>query len=319
MNILMYKLAGRGLARKWAARSGFISTIFVVTNCAISAHGQPQNAQANAKPPLLDIDLKARCFEITVGSMSQEGIGALVHDFTSVVLTTNCATNGTDFNTVAAVLNDQQYRAVLKALPDRGWTESLTFPEVTTECGRPVEIFGTTNPLIAVPLSAGQSATRPVNLIRTPPTYMLHVTPDGGADGYSFNLSMLLRVTNVVGFIDPGQFVPQASIPTGGTITSVLPLPHFRIREWSAGATAWDGQTIVMGLVFETRIPIMTSADGGAAGTTRTLMLLFVTPTSVNADGIRYHSMEEMNSLKFANPPPPFSTDGVSTLEKGAQ
>src|SRR5579863_9824595 len=41
-----------------------------------------------------------------------------------------------------------------------------------------------------------------------------------------------------------GQFVPQASVPNGGTITAVLPLPHFRATTDQAATSVEDGKVL---------------------------------------------------------------------------
>ena len=43
-------------------------------------------------------------------------------------------------------------------------------------------------------------------------------------------MTVLPSTTEFVGYDDPGQFVIQAQVGAGVPLTSVLPLPHFRVR-----------------------------------------------------------------------------------------
>ncbi len=316
MNIWVLKLAGRVMIRQRTVRFVAMLAIIFAINCAISSRCQPQNAPANAKPSASEINLKAKCFEITVDSRSEEGLGAVLSNFTDVVLVTNHAPNYAERDTITAILNDQQYRSVLQTLPKRDWVEALTFPEVTTERGRRVEMLGTENSPVATPSRAGTPPAGASATTNMPSGQASDVTPEIGPDGYSIHLVLRPSITDFVGYDNPGQFVPQASIPTGGTITAVLPLPHFRSREWAAGATAWDGQTVVVSQVLASYGPVVTPGDDNWKVK---LMLVFVTPTIVNPDGTRQHSLVEMNAPRFANPPPPFSTNASRLPEKGPQ
>ena len=46
----------------------------------------------------------------------------------------------------------------------------------------------------------------------------------------------------MVGYDNPGQFVPQASVPSGGTITAVLPLPNSRLAQEDKDTSFEGGQ-----------------------------------------------------------------------------
>ena len=71
--------------------------------------------------------------------------------------------------------------------------------------------------------------------------------PYVSADGYTIQMTVIPTVVEFVGYDDPGQFVVQAQIGNGVPLTSVLPLPHFRVRQVTTSAIVWDGQTVVLG------------------------------------------------------------------------
>jgi general secretion pathway protein D len=136
-------------------------------------------------------------------------------------------------------------------------------------------------------------------------------------------MTLIPSVTEFIGYDDPGSFVPVASVPSGGTITSVLPLPHFRLRQVVTSVTVWDAQTVVIGgLMTDTiantkdEVPILGDVPlvgrlfrSEASQKAKKNLMIFVTPTIINPDGTRYHSDDEMpfvqNSVisqKTANP-----------------
>src|SRR5262249_21921515 len=75
----------------------------------------------------------------------------------------------------------------------------------------------------------------------------LDVIPYVSADEFSVQMTLIPSVTEFIVYDNPGQFVPQAALPTGQTLTSVLPLPHFRVRQVTTSVTVWDSQTLVLG------------------------------------------------------------------------
>jgi general secretion pathway protein D len=121
-------------------------------------------------------------------------------------------------------------------------------------------------------------------------------------------MTLIPTMIDFLGYDDPGAFVTQAQITGGGTVTAVLPLPRFRLRQVVTSAIVWDGQTIVLGgLVSEDltklkdKLPILGDLpfvgrffrSESTASSKRNLMI-FVTPTIIDPAGNRMHSEDEM-------------------------
>jgi general secretion pathway protein D len=118
-----------------------------------------------------------------------------------------------------------------------------------------------------------------------------------------------------VQYDDPGQFVPSAEVSgqTGvASLTAVLPLPHFRMRQVTTTVLVWDAQTVVMGgLLTDTvtklkdKVPMLGDLplvgrlfQSQSSSTTKKNLMIFVTPTIINPDGTRYHSDDELPYLQ---------------------
>lgn len=123
---------------------------------------------------------------------------------------------------------------------------------------------------------------------------MLDVLPTLSADGYTISMTVLPTVTEFMGYDKPKAF-------TNGIVP---PLPIFRVRQVTASAVVWDGQTLVLGN-FSDRLVSM-KPDGSDVTKDHSddkgkQLLVFVTPTMMDPAGNRVHSDEEM----------PFAQDGV--------
>jgi Flp pilus assembly secretin CpaC/tetratricopeptide (TPR) repeat protein len=248
--------------------------------------------------------------------------------------------NAPSLLTLTGILTDPQFRLTINALEQRDGVEVLTSPEVTTESGRQAQIqaidiqqivtgtanntggaannqFTATAPGVNAPIvSAPVFITPTTQSLPFGPT--LDVIPYVSADEFSVQMTLIPSVTEFIGYDNPGQFVPQAALPTGQTLTSVLPLPHFRVRQVTTSVTVWDSQTLVLGglmtdSVSKVKDQIPMIGDLPLVGRffrsesftkTRKNLMIFVTPTIVNPDGSRYHSNEEMPFLQSAITPP---------------
>src|ERR1700759_4430442 len=63
-------------------------------------------------------------------------------------------------------------------------------------------------------------------------------------------MTLIPTITEFIGDDAPGQFVPSALVAgqTGNaSLTAVLPLPHFRLRQVTTSVIVWDAQTVVLG------------------------------------------------------------------------
>ena len=110
------------------------------------------------------------------------------------------------------------------------------------------------------------------------------------------------------------QFIPQAQSISGGAggaavpIRAQLPLPHFRVRQVVTSANVWDGQTVVLGgLITEDvtklkdKVPVLGDLPlvgrlfrSESSSTAKKNLMIFVTPTIIDAAGNRLHSEDEM-------------------------
>ena len=200
--------------------------------------------------------------------------------------------------TLTGVLTEPQSKFALEALGKQDGVNILTAPDVTTESGRPAQIQIADSMTNHALVSTGDGRTSAL-----PFDPEVTVSPYVVGDTNSIQLTLVPRVTEFVGYDNPGQFVVQGQNSNGTPITAALPLPHFRLREVVSSVAVWDGQTVVLG-----GLALHTMDKAGGSGTnTATVkkrLLIFVTPTIVNPDGTRYHSSAEMSDAKFSVPPP---------------
>jgi general secretion pathway protein D len=228
--------------------------------------------------------------------------------------------------TVTGILTDPQFRATINALQQRDGTDVLTAPEVTTESGRQAQMqavdiqqivtssgltFGNTGGTATGTGTVVAGASTPAfspgtTTLSFGPT--LDVIAYVSADEFSVQMTLIPSVTDFIGYDNPGNFVPQASVPSGGTVTSVLPLPHFRLRQVVTSVTVWDAQTVVIGGLMtdsiantKDEVPLLGDLPlvgrlfrSEASEKSKKNLMIFVTPTIINPDGTRYHSDDEM-------------------------
>jgi len=140
---------------------------------------------------------------------------------------------------------------------------------------------------------------------------VLDVVPYVSADEFSIQLTLIPTITEFIGYDDPGQFVPAALVSgqTGtASLTAVLPLPHFRMRQVTTSVSVWDAQTVVLGGLItdnvtkiKDKVPMLGDLpllgrlfQSQSNSKSKKNLMIFVTPTIVNPDGTRYHADDEM-------------------------
>ena len=205
----------------------------------------------------------------------------------------------------------------------------LSEAEVTTLSGRQTEVQVVDLQTIVIGNSANtgggsasgggiggtivnQAATINPQLETLPFGPTLDVIPYVSADGFSVQMTLIPSIAQFSGYDDPGQFVTtiQTVGSTGGStpITAQLPLPHFRIRQVTTSVNVWDGQTVVIGgLITENvskmkdQVPILGDIPlvgrlfrSETSQTQKKNLMIFVTPTIIDAAGNRFHSDDEM-------------------------
>lgn len=263
---------------------------------------------------------------LTPGIRNQVGIGSLQGAMPTLF-------------TLTGILTDPQFRMVIRALEQRDGVDVISAPRVTTLSGRQAHVEVTDIATIVGGVGTGQTgaggggggggfggttsgvassvsfSTQPIPLGPT-----LDVLPYVSADGFSVTMTLIPTFVEFIGYDDPGPFIPQAQSVSGTTVgvplTAVLPLPRSRLRQVVTSAVVWDGQTIMLGgLISEDvrnvkdKVPIIGDLPllgrffrSESKSTFKKNLVIFVTPTIVDAAGNRVHQDEE---LPFTQNPVP--------------
>jgi type II secretory pathway component GspD/PulD (secretin)/tetratricopeptide (TPR) repeat protein len=242
--------------------------------------------------------------------------------------------------TVTGILTDPQFRVVVRALEQRGASDLLSAPEVTTMSGRQAQIKVVDIQYIVTELdtdqtAAGQTATvvggaaggGGVGSLIVPIAEpfelgpVLDVVPYVNADGYTIQMTLLPTLKEFLGYDDPGAFVAQVQGASAGgaspnALTEPTPLPKFRLRQVATTAMVWDGQTIVLGgLISEKvqkqkdKIPVLGDLPffgrffrSESNTSSKKNLVIFVTPRLIDPAGNPLHSEEEMPFAQHSTP-----------------
>jgi general secretion pathway protein D len=244
--------------------------------------------------------------------------------------------------TVTGILTDPQFRVVVRALEQRGGTDLLQAPEVTTMSGRQAQIKVVDIQYIVTDLDQTQTAAgtqtavvggagggggggigTTVQPLAEPFEIgpVLDVVPYVNADGYTIQLTILPTLKEFLGYDDPGAFVAQAqsvgNIGSAATpLTTPTPLPHFRLRQVATTAMVWDGQTVVLGgLIAEDvkkikdKVPVLGDIPylgrffrSESSSTKKKNLVIFVTPTLIDPAGNRKHNEADLPFAQHAIP-----------------
>ena len=244
--------------------------------------------------------------------------------------------------TVTGILTDPQFRVVVRALEQRGASDLLSAPEVTTMSGRQAQIKVVDIQYIVTELdtdqtAAGQTTTAVgttaggggVGSLIVPIAEpfelgpVLDVVPYVNADGYTIQMTLLPTLKEFLGYDDPGQFVAQVQGAAAGgaspnALTEPTPLPKFRLRQVATTAMVWDGQTIVLGgLISEKvqkqkdKVPVLGDIPffgrffrSESNTSSKKNLVIFVTPRLIDPAGNPLHSEEEMPFAQHSVPTP---------------
>ncbi len=183
-----------------------------------------------------------------------------------------------DILSFSGILTNPELRMVVQALDQKGNTDLLSAPRVTTVHGvnaiievveeiiYPTEftitqsdvgdVLAGDNASIFLPptVEPGAFETRGVGVI-------LNVTPTVNADNYTINLVMLPEIAELVDWLQYGSSIPTTD---GGEFLINIPQPVFASRNITTSMIVWDGHTVVMGgliredlLTFEDKVPIL--------------------------------------------------------------
>ncbi|MCW5553547.1 MAG: M48 family metalloprotease [Verrucomicrobiae bacterium] len=257
----------------------------------------------NYAPP--HIHIKAKFIELP-----EQMASSLLQDFG--------ITNSGDPGSWSEVLTTSQMREMTRQFEAQKGVGILTAPAVTTVSGRQAQIQ-------AVDMRTVMSSTNGVMQTNTVPCgSVLNVLPTLGADGYKIQITAIPSVTEFLGYDDPSQLVPQVPVTPSATgpspaPVSVMPLPHFRVRQVTKSAALWDGQTLVIGGLSATnvtrlkdKVPVLGDLPlvGRAfrkesVGTETNTLLVFITARLIDATGNPIHRDDQMPFNPSSIPPQP--------------
>ena len=243
--------------------------------------------------------------------------------------------------TLTGILTDPQFRVVVRALEQRGASDLLSAPEITTLSGRQAQIKVVDIQYIVTELDQSQTAAGGGNgnnnnnnatgggigssvLPIAEPFELgpvLDVVPYVNADGYTITMTILPTLKEFLGYDDPGKFVAQiqGSSASGGQQDSLVtptPLPKFRLRQVATTAMVWDGQTVVLGgLISEKvqkqkdKVPLLGDLPllgrffrSESSSSSKKNLVIFVTPRLIDPAGNPLHSEEEMPFAQHSIP-----------------
>ena len=228
---------------------------------------------------------------------------------------------------ITGVLTDEQFRAALRALEQRGGTDLLNAPDVTTLSGRQAQIkvvdiryivtdldYGTNSAPAksarganAVTLE-GESANGP-RPIAEPFEIgpVIDLAPFVRSDGWTIQLTVLPTVREFLGYDEPSSAIwatggPHAT-PMPPVLTQPIPLPRFRVRQAATTATVYDGQTLVVGAGSARNAEKERHADGTiTTNFTEKALFFFITPRLVDPAGNSVHSTEQLKAMHQSVP-----------------
>jgi general secretion pathway protein D len=210
--------------------------------------------------------------------------------------------------TFASVLTNPELTVIIQALSQKGNSDLLSAPRITTRSGVNAQIQvvqeiiyptefesetitfereaagGGTIQERFVTVTPGSFQTREVGVI-------LNVTPTVGPDGYTIDLTLAPEVAELVDWIQYGSTV--------GDLLYNIPQPIFASRNVTTSIVVWDGQTVVMGgliredlVKYEDKIPFLGDIPilgrlfrSNGEFSQKKNLLIFVTARLVGPDG----------------------------------
>lgn len=164
---------------------------------------------------------------------------------------------------IQGILTQPQFTVIIKALSQKGSTDLLSAPKITTISGAqaqirivqefiyptefdPPEIVAAGGGTVGGSSSAITSST-PSAFKTREIGVLLNVTPTVGPDGYTINLTLIPEVSEFLGFINYGGPI---AVGTGDNIVTVqndIKQPLFASRNLTTSVIIWDNQTVVLG------------------------------------------------------------------------
>jgi general secretion pathway protein D len=165
---------------------------------------------------------------------------------------------GNVLGSISGILTDPTFQLVIKALSQKGDTDLLSAPKITTISGQQAQIkvvqefiYPTAFSTPQVTSSAGSLTSGGIGYTGSIPSafktrelgVLLNVTPTVGADGNTINLTLVPEVSEFLGFLDYSSL----SAVNGLSLTNSIKQPLFASRTLTTSVIIWDGQTVVLG------------------------------------------------------------------------
>ena len=219
-------------------------------------------------------------------------------------LATSAAMTGTLFS-ISSILTNPELTFVLHALEQKGGTDLLSAPRVTTRSGVNAQIqvveeirYPTEyeEQSVESQIDTGFRAPIPTAFETREVGVILNVTPTVGPDGYTIDLTLVPEVAELAGWIDYG---PPDRYP--------ILQPIFSSRNVTTSIVLWDNQTIAMGGMirdqvtrFEDKVPLLGDIpllgrlfrSNGERSSKRNL-IVFVTARLINPAGAPIHDAKD--------------------------
>jgi general secretion pathway protein D len=240
---------------------------------------------------------------------------------------------------VASVLTNPEVKMILHALSQRGNSDLLSAPRITTRSGVNATIQVVREIIYPTEFEVTQPTIQSEGNLVTPPTVtpgsfetrevgvILNVTPTVGPDGYTIDLTMVPEVAELVDWIQYGSEVTISS-PIQNPLTGLLigsrenrfryniPQPVFSSRNATTSIVIWDGQTVVMGglireelVTYKDKVPLLGDIPilgrlfrSEGQRSRKTNLLIFVTARLVDPAGKPIHKAETMTMPGGARP-----------------
>jgi len=225
---------------------------------------------------------------------------------------------------ISSVLTNPEVTMVLQALSQKGNSDLLSAPRVTTRSGVNAQIQIVREIIYPTEFEVTQPTVQSQGDLVTPPTVtpgsfetrevgvILNVTPTVGPDGYTIDLTMVPEVAELVDWIQYGSSITIETGTVGArqerTFQYNIPQPVFSSRNATTSIVIWDGQTVVMGglireelVTVKDKIPFL--GDIPVIGrlfrsegqkSKKSNLLIFVTARLVDPAGKPIHRAEAM-------------------------
>lgn len=250
----------------------------------------------NIAPPQLVIEVKAS--EVPLRAIREGFVKLPKLSETARITAANSTSSNPPIRAATTVITRAQYSAVLRSIEDVAGADVLSVPPVTTLSGRQAQIKVVDVRYVVTDLDyqtngaptkshswwpfgrrrVGKGDIRPIaEPFEIGP--IIDVVPRVEADGRTIQMTVLPTLREFLGYDDPGIFQAE----NGGTV-SPTPLPKFRLRQVTASARVWDGQTLVIG-----------AGQAPAKDGTPRELIFFITPRLIDAAGNPLHREDDLD------------------------